>query len=81
MRLLHTKSLTFEEFFDGNTPKYAILSHRWGENEVSFKEMRKGTAQPGQGLSKILGENELDGKLSAERVVHSRMDPSGTSCK
>lgn len=55
MRLLHTKTLTFEEFYDSKVPKYAILSHRWGEKEVSFKEMRKGTAQPGPGLSKIHG--------------------------
>ena len=53
MRLLHTKDLTFTEFFDSDIPKYAILSHRWGKDEVSYKEMRKGTAQPGKGLSKI----------------------------
>lgn len=53
MRLLHAKSLTFEEFYDSKTPNYAILSHRWGKKEVSFKEWRMGTAQAGQDLSKI----------------------------
>jgi len=53
LRLLHTKSLTFEEFYDSRTPNYAILSHRWEEKEVSCKEMRMGTAQAGQDLSKI----------------------------
>jgi hypothetical protein len=45
MRLLTTK-LTFEEFFDSNVPRYAILSHRWGNarDEVSFRDMETGTA-------------------------------------
>ncbi|KAL9049426.1 MAG: hypothetical protein Q9206_005531 [Seirophora lacunosa] len=53
MRLLHTKTLQFHEFFDAKIPPYAILSHRWGEGEVTFKEIRKGKAQPGPGLTKI----------------------------
>ncbi|KAI4114984.1 MAG: hypothetical protein LQ345_004341 [Seirophora villosa] len=53
MRLLQTKTLQFHEFFDAKIPPYAILSHRWGEGEVTFKEMRKGKAQPGPGLTKI----------------------------
>jgi Heterokaryon incompatibility protein (HET) len=40
MRLLKTDSLEFEEFSDPDTiPKYAILSHMWGGQEVSFREM------------------------------------------
>ncbi|KAL9584347.1 MAG: hypothetical protein Q9203_004689 [Teloschistes exilis] len=53
MRLLHTETLQFEEFFDTTIPKYAILSHRWGKDEVSFKEMRKGQAPQGLGLTKL----------------------------
>ena len=53
MRLLHTKTLQLEEFFDSQIPQYAILSHRWGDNEVTFKAMRKGTTQQGSGLAKI----------------------------
>ena len=53
MRLLHTGDLHFEEFFDSDIPRYAILSHRWGEKEVSFKEMSKGKAPEGPGLTKI----------------------------
>lgn len=55
MRLLHAKNLEFEEFFDTQIPPYAILSHRWGEKEVSFQQMRKNRAEEGPGLSKILG--------------------------
>ncbi|KAL8989516.1 MAG: hypothetical protein Q9169_008345 [Polycauliona sp. 2 TL-2023] len=38
MRLLHTERLEFQEFFDSQIPKYAILSHRWTSDEVSFQD-------------------------------------------
>jgi len=39
MRLLHTRDLRFEEFFDSQVPRYAILSHRWIDGqEVSYEE-------------------------------------------
>lgn len=53
MRLLNTSNLQFSEFFDSEIPKYAILSHRWGETEISYHDMRKGRAQEGPGLAKI----------------------------
>ena len=53
MRLLNTKSLDFGESFDSDIPEYAILSHRWGENEVVYKELKKGKAYEGSGLKKI----------------------------
>lgn len=53
MRLLQTSTLQLGEFFDSQIPPYAILSHRWSDHEVSFKEMRKGTAPEGSGMSKI----------------------------
>lgn len=40
MRLLNTKTLVFGDFLDAQVPHYAILSHRWGKQEVSYKEMR-----------------------------------------
>ncbi|KAI4171934.1 MAG: hypothetical protein LQ346_008680 [Caloplaca aetnensis] len=55
MRLLHAKTREFEEFFDTQIPPFAILSHRWGEKEVSFQQMRKNRAEEGPGLNKILG--------------------------
>ena len=53
MRLLQTKTRQFGEFFDSQIPQYAIFSHRWGDREVSFKEMRKGTAAHESGMAKI----------------------------
>ncbi|RDW66828.1 hypothetical protein BP5796_09577 [Coleophoma crateriformis] len=42
MRLLNSRTLEFKEFFrEDSTPKYAILSHTWEDDEVTFKEMRK----------------------------------------
>jgi hypothetical protein len=38
MRLINCKTLQIEEFFGSNIPKYAILSHTWGSEEVSFTE-------------------------------------------
>lgn len=54
MRLLNTETLEFEEFFDGLIPEYAILSHRWGDREVSYKQFRKDPVPPDSpGLIKI----------------------------
>ena len=53
MRLLHTKSLQFEEFFDSKIPKYAILSHRWEEKEVSFQDFKVGKRQRWPGFLKV----------------------------
>ena len=41
MRLLNAKSLEFESFEEDNAPDYAILSHTWGDDEVTYKEMTK----------------------------------------
>ena len=37
MRLINTITLEQKEFFDSQLPKYAILSHTWGADEVSLK--------------------------------------------
>ena len=42
MRLLNVHTLKFREFFDQEIPPYGILSHRWGEDEISHKDFRKG---------------------------------------
>lgn len=53
MRLLNSTTLDLEEFFDDNTPPYAILSHRWLNEEVSLKDMQDGTATKKAGYDKI----------------------------
>lgn len=38
MRLINARSLKIEEFGPRNLPKYAILSHTWGDYEPTFAE-------------------------------------------
>lgn len=44
MRLLNTRTYHFEEFTADRIPQYAILSHTWGEEEVTFREMADSTS-------------------------------------
>ena len=53
MRLLHTSRLQFEEFFESQVPSYAILSHRWEEEEVTFQDFEIGKQQVWKGFVKI----------------------------
>jgi hypothetical protein len=39
MRLLNTSTFTLKEFTGGDIPPYAILSHRWGNHEVTFQDV------------------------------------------
>lgn len=38
MRLINCSTLTLEEFFEDTVPPYAILSHTWDEDEVTFQD-------------------------------------------
>ncbi|RBR22210.1 hypothetical protein FVER53590_25847 [Fusarium verticillioides] len=40
MWLLNTDTLELKEFFDNAIPPYAILSHKWSDEEVSWYDMR-----------------------------------------
>ncbi|TGJ82676.1 hypothetical protein E0Z10_g6074 [Xylaria hypoxylon] len=40
MRLLNTATYTLETFMGVNKPRYAILSHTWGEDEVLFEDIQ-----------------------------------------
>lgn len=57
MRLLNSKTLRFEEFMNEKAfPHYAILSHTWGPEEVTYQDMRDGvpeTVQHKTGFHKI----------------------------
>ncbi|KAI1313343.1 heterokaryon incompatibility protein-domain-containing protein [Xylaria venustula] len=63
MRLINVKTLELEEFHHGNRP-YAILSHTWGSEEVTFQEYLLVTGPEAKryshikqkaGFSKIIG--------------------------
>ena len=57
MRLLKCDpngEFSFAEFFDGGIkPEYAILSHTWGPDEVTFKDFTGGNSKDKAGYSKI----------------------------
>ena len=53
MRLLNVNTLEFKEFFDQNVPPYGILSHRWGEDEISHRIFRKAKGRDTAGYRKI----------------------------
>ena len=53
MRLINTTTIQLHEFHGNAVPIYAILSHRWGEKEVSFQAMQSGKASECSGWSKI----------------------------
>jgi hypothetical protein len=56
MRLLNVNSLELEEFIGDSVPKYAILSHTWATEEVTFQDWANPvTRQTKKGASKNLG--------------------------
>ena len=59
MRLVNVHTLTLEDFTGKHIPPYCILSHRWGDEEVSYKEFRKGLKQDSAGYRKIVDFCEL----------------------
>lgn len=63
MRLLNTSSLQLQEFFDKDTPPYAILSHRWGTEEILYQDMipaaNQHETQNKEGYAKLLGASNL----------------------
>ncbi|CAI6342548.1 unnamed protein product [Periconia digitata] len=38
MRLINTSTLEFEQFLGTDRPRYAILSHTWEAQEVTYDE-------------------------------------------
>ncbi|KIM98685.1 hypothetical protein OIDMADRAFT_66246, partial [Oidiodendron maius Zn] len=54
MRLLNSRTLQMKEFIDDDDiPPYAILSHTWGEDEVSLLDMERLDISQKKGLAKI----------------------------
>jgi hypothetical protein len=65
MRLINVQTLTLQEF-PGEIPKYAILSHTWGDDEVTFQDFTLDIegAKLKKGFEKIqycIGQTESDG--------------------
>ena len=54
MRLLNTHGLRFAEFYDYQVPSYAILSHRWSGDDVSYSDYIFGPKKDIVGYVKIV---------------------------
>ncbi|KAK4445207.1 hypothetical protein QBC34DRAFT_472731, partial [Podospora aff. communis PSN243] len=55
MRLINTKTLTLQEY-TAKPPPYAILSHTWEDQEVTFQDMQRAkVAAKLKGFRKIRG--------------------------
>ncbi|PMD59794.1 HET-domain-containing protein, partial [Hyaloscypha bicolor E] len=55
MRLLNSITLQLAEFTERDLPPYAILSHTWETEEVSFQDMQGGEPKWKKGYQKIQG--------------------------
>ena len=55
MRLLTTSTIELEWFLTENLPDYSILSHTWGDDEVSFQDM----VNPCEGLDETAGYKKI----------------------
>jgi hypothetical protein len=54
MRLINCEKFELEEFLEDAAPRYAILSHTWEKEEVSFQQMQSlSIAKSLAGFSKI----------------------------
>ena len=63
MRLLHTNALEVHEFHGQVIPKYAILSHTWGEEELFFPELQNVKSNESSELEQIIRVSEDQGPL------------------
>jgi hypothetical protein len=55
MRLLHTGKYSLVQFQESDVPLYAILSHRWGSNEIALQDVDRIHNCVGDGYDKIRG--------------------------
>lgn len=54
IRLLDTKIIKLDEFFDNDVPRYAILSHTWEKEEISLQGLPKSESKDLAGYQKIM---------------------------
>jgi hypothetical protein len=53
MRLLNTATLQVEEFPKSEVPEYVILSHTWGDEEVTLQDVQSGQASSKKGYARL----------------------------
>ena len=68
MKLLNTETLKVEDFGASKVPLYAILSHRWADEEVTFADIEGGGADKKSGYRKIEGACSLAAEHGFEYI-------------
>lgn len=68
MRLLNANHIELEYFAD-NIPGYAILSHTWEEEEVTFQDMEQGRTKGKKGYTKVRSINSFLSPLQASILM------------
>jgi len=73
MRLLNVDTLQLEDLAHSSLswPSYTILSHTWGEGEVTFQDLKSGRGPSLAGYEKLKGCCDLSKK---ERFQHTWID-------
>ncbi|KAK5711194.1 hypothetical protein LTR17_018542 [Elasticomyces elasticus] len=65
MRLINIDTLESAEFYDDAIPAYAILSHRWTTDELTYADFRKGRRKESIGYEKVLRLQEVTHRYNA----------------
>ncbi|KAK0751622.1 hypothetical protein B0T18DRAFT_426239 [Schizothecium vesticola] len=76
--LINTESITLEEVIekDRRFPSYAILSHTWGDEEVTFQEMQSGNPPTWkEGYRKIVRTCKLASESGIGHAWRVRLPP------
>ncbi|EME50142.1 hypothetical protein DOTSEDRAFT_102418, partial [Dothistroma septosporum NZE10] len=70
MRLIDTDNLELYEFSEEQIPfgRFAVISHRWTNDEVTFKEYRRGLKKDSTGYQKIINSCSLAKSRNLEYV-------------
>jgi hypothetical protein len=74
MRLLNVKTGALEEFNAATIPKYAILSHTWGDDEVTFLDLfqyQNASLLPFR-LNPFAGSTSPESRPSYNKIRHAR---------
>ncbi|KAH8725395.1 heterokaryon incompatibility protein-domain-containing protein [Phaeosphaeriaceae sp. PMI808] len=71
MRLINAKTGLLEEFLGEKIPQYAILSHTWGDEEVTYQDYQRGAQKAKKGYKKIRNTCQLATK---ENIPYAWVD-------
>ncbi|KAK0752765.1 heterokaryon incompatibility protein-domain-containing protein [Schizothecium vesticola] len=69
MRLINTTTLALREFWGNDTPRYAILSHTWEEEEITYQQF---TQLSHEELAKFKGFDKI--RRTCQLAQHSKIE-------